>query len=190
MDIILADRYHPLRQVLEGTVQSVFKNNYNATVTSFPEHVVAALGAEDEVFAVAGLRSVRDGFFSEIYLDGSAEDALTRACGRRVSRDGIIEFSSLATVKQGAAMPLVGAAIGLCLAAGASHGLFTATARLRVLLRRSGLNCIDLGAADPQRLASAGDWGSYYFHEPRVIAVSADSLASFRPMTRQERLHA
>ncbi|GAB3447384.1 thermostable hemolysin [Insolitispirillum peregrinum] len=195
MVIILADRTHSQRAALEQMVRNVFQASYQADVPSFPDHLVAALDETGSPVAVAGVRSVRDGFFSEVYLDGSAESVLSSVCGSRVARDEIVEFSSLAAVRPGAAMPLVGAAIGLCLAAGARHGLFTATDRLRALLRRSGLTCVDLGPARPDRLSDAARWGRYYQHDPRVIAVSADSLSSSWRLPvglsfPEERLHA
>lgn len=180
MTLILANRDHPERARLEQAVRTVFAAEYGAHVPAFPNRLIASLNDAGEPLAVAGLRTSEDGLFSEAYLDGPAESVLSAAIGRPVDRTQIVEFSSLAAIKAGAALPLVGAAIELCLAAGAAYGLFTATHRLRALLRRAGLQCVDLGPARPERLADASPWGSYYLHDPRVLMVSADSLASAR----------
>ncbi|MGE5516929.1 MAG: thermostable hemolysin [Bacteroidota bacterium] len=195
MTLILADRDHPDRALLERTVRAVFQAEYGARVPVFPDRLVASMGADGKPEAVAGLRFAEDGLFSEAYLDGSAEAVLAAAIGRPVARDQIVEFSSLAATRNGAALPLVGATIRLCLAAGASYGLFTATKRLRALLRRAGLVTVDLGPARPERLANAAAWGSYYLHDPRVLVVSADSLKNLHPTLQPaaavpERLHA
>lgn len=181
MTLILADRDHAARALLERTVRAVFLAEYGAQVPVFPHRLLARLDRHGQPEAVTGLRFAEDGLFSEAYLDDPAELTLGAALGRRVARTEIVEFSSLAAPRPGAGLPLVGAAIRLCQAAGASYGLFTATARLRALLRRAGLACVDLGAANPERLANAGAWGSYYLHDPRVLVVSGDTLARLRP---------
>lgn len=199
MTLILADQDHPERALLERTVRTVFLAEYGAHVPAFPKLMVASRDKSGEIGAVAGLRFAEDGLFSETYLDAPAEALLSQASGRPVNRLQIVEFSSLAAPRPGAALPLVGAAIRLCLAAGASHGLFTATNRLRALLRRTGLVCVDLGPARPERLTDAAAWGTYYLHDPRVLVVSAASLGSLRgidvtgvlpPSVLAERLHA
>lgn len=192
MTLILADRDHPCRDLLECTVRQVFLAEFGAHVPAFPSRLVATLDREGQPLAVAGLRFAEDGLFSEAYLDGPAEAVLSAIAGREVARSRIVEFSSMAATRPGAAMPLVAAAIRLCLAAGATWGMFTATGRLRALLRRSGLTGVDLGPALPERLADAGAWGSYYLHDPRVVAVSGDSLRALRPLPLQatERRHA
>jgi hypothetical protein len=195
MNLILADRDHPQRALLERTVRAVFQSEYGAHVPAFPNRLVASLDGDGLPLAVAGLRFAEDGLFSETYLDVPAEAALAAQLGRAVPRTQIVEFSSLAATRGGAALPLVAAAIRLCLAAGCSHGLFTATNRLRALLRRAGLVSVDLGPARPERLADADQWGSYYLHDPRVLAVSAETLTTLRPLSapaarQPERLHA
>ena len=47
----------------------------------------------------------------------------------------------------------------------------TLTAELRHLFVRLGVTPLALGAADPQRLGElAARWGSYYEHQPVVLA--------------------
>lgn len=190
MTLILADRDHPRRLMLERTVRAIFLARYGARIPAFPNRLLASLDESGRPLAVTGLRFAEDGLFSEAYLDAPAEAALGLAVGRPVARSRIVEFSSLAAARPGAALPLVGAAIGLCLTGGAAYGLFTATHRLRTLLRRAGLMTVDLGPARPERLADAALWGSYYLHDPRVLAVSADGLGGLSPSALPERAHA
>lgn len=184
MSLILANRDHPDRPRLERAIRTVFLAEYGAHVPAFPDHLVATLDAMGRPTAVAGLRFAEDGLFSDVYLDGPIEDVLGRALGHAVSRRQIVEFSNLAAPRPGAALPLVGAAIRLCLADGRAYGLFTATARLRALLRRTGLNAIDLGPALRERAARPDAWGSYYLHDPRVLVVEGTALpAALTPRT-------
>lgn len=178
MSLVLADRFHPLRHRLEKAVQDVFQAEFDAHVPRFPDRLMALLANDGTPLAVAGLRFANEGLFSVAYLEGDAEEVLSRSMGRPVRLDRIVEFSSLAAPRPGAAMPLVAAAIRFCHDAGADFGMFTATDRLRALLRRNKLLTVDLGPARPERLADASTWGSYYLHDPRVLMVAADTLPS------------
>lgn len=191
MSLILADRDHPDRPRLEQAVRAMFLAEYAAHVPVFPDHLVATLDPAGQPQAVTGLRFAEDGLFSDAYLDGPVEGVLGRALGRPVARRQIVEFSSLAAPKPGAALPLVGAAIRLCLAEGRAYGLFTATTRLRALLRRAGLTAIDLGPARRERVAQPAAWGSYYLHDPRVLVVEAATLpAAMAPRPPVTAVHA
>ncbi len=180
--LILADPDHPSRAMLERAVRQVFLAEYGAHVPAFPTRLLASLDALGQPLAVTGLRFAEDGLFSETYLDLPAEQAVSAAFGQTVARTCLVEFSSMASLRPGAALALVGVAIRLCLASGMTHGLFTATATLRALLRRAGFSFADLGPARPERLADAGSWGSYYLHDPRVVAVSAHALTAIHPL--------
>jgi len=176
MSLILADRDHPDRSRLEHAIRAMFLAEYGAHVPAFPDHLVASLDSDGRPQAVAGLRFAEHGLFSDVYLDGPVEAVLGRALGRTVARRQIVEFSNLAAPKAGAALPLVAGAIRLCMADGRAYGLFTATARLRALLRRAGLTAIDLGPARRERIACPDAWGSYYLHAPRVLVAEAAAL--------------
>jgi hypothetical protein len=178
MTLILALPDHSLRPVLERAVREVFAAEYRAAVPTFPRLLVASLDGEGRPTAVAGLRFAEDGLFSEAYLDGPVEAVVGAALGRPVGRGQIVEFSSLAAPRPGAALPLVDAAVRLALNAGAAYGLFTATRRLRSLLRRTGLATVELAVARPERIAGPTAWGSYYLHDPRVMVVAGDTLAA------------
>lgn len=176
MRLVLADRFHPLRRRMEDTVRSVFLAEYGAHVSRFPDRLIASMDDDDTPRAVAGLHFSETGLFSEAYLDGPVESVLTRALNRHVERNRIVEFSNLAAPRPGATIPLIREAIGFCRATGANAAIFTATARLRALLQRNRLVTVDLGPARPERLRTAATWGSYYLHDPRVLAATADAL--------------
>lgn len=176
MTLILADRQHPLRPRLEDAVQHMFAAEYGARVSNFTAYMIGRLDAEGVVEAVAGLRFESDGFFSEAYIDAPVEAMIAKYYGQAAARREIVEFSSLAATRPGAALPLLQAAIRVALAGGARFAIFTATNRLRALLRRRGVNAIDLGPASPDRIENADAWGRYYLHDPHVLTVSADSL--------------
>lgn len=176
MTLVVADPDHPLRGSLEDAIRTVFQAEYGARVAAFPRQLVGLLDRDSRPLAAAGLRFAEDGFFSERYLDEPVEESLGRRAGMAVARTDVVEFVSLAALRPGAALPLVGGVVRLCLALGCHWGLFTATARLRALLRRTGYVIEDFTAASPDRIARPETWGSYYLHDPRVVAVRAESL--------------
>lgn len=164
---------------MEETIRSVFLLEYGAHLWSFPDNLFTFLDTNGTPLAITGLRFASERLFSENYLDAPVEAVLTEALGRPVHRAHIVEFTTLAAPRAGAAMPLIAAAVRLCRSAGAEFGIFTATERLRTLLRRSGLPAVDLGPARSERLATAANWGSYYRNDPRVMAVAADDLPAW-----------
>ncbi|HSV28570.1 MAG TPA: thermostable hemolysin [Candidatus Omnitrophota bacterium] len=176
MTLVVADPDHPLRGSLEDAIRAVFLAEYGARVPAFPRQLLALLDRESRPLAASGLRFAEDGFFSECYLEEPVEESLGRRAGTAVSRTEVVEFVSLAALRPGAALPLVGGAVRLCLASGCRWGLFTATARLRALLGRAGFVVEDIAAADRERVTRPENWGSYYLHDPRVVAVRAESL--------------
>ncbi|MGE4279264.1 MAG: thermostable hemolysin [Magnetospirillum sp.] len=181
---------HPLRRQLEHTVEQVFRKEFRATPAAFPQQMAAVLDSDGRPSAVTGLRFAADGFFSERYLDLPVEQAVSAALGLSIGRDQVVEFTSLASVRPGAAMPLVASIIRECLTKGYRCGLFTATDRLRALLRRAGLAVVDMVPATPDRIADPENWGSYYLHDPWVTAVSAEAVACLCDRHAEERRHA
>lgn len=176
MTLVLAGPEHSLRGSLEESIRAVFLAEYGARIPVFPRKLLVLLDQDRQPLAAAGLRRAEDGFFSECYLNEPVETCLSRRAGTAVARADVVEFVNLAAMRPGAALPLVGAAVRLCLASGCRWGLFTATARLRALLRRAGFVVEDIAAASPERVAQPEAWGSYYLHDPRVLAVRAESL--------------
>lgn len=169
MRLILADARHPLRPTVEAAVRAVYARQYGATDPVLPPRLMAGLDADGAVRCVAGLRPAP--FFSEIYLDEPIESLLTSVGGQPVARDRIIEVSALAAPRPGAAMALARAVVALCRRDGFEWAFFTATARLRVLLRRAGVPLVPLAPARADRVNEPRAWGSYYLHDPQVCAV-------------------
>jgi hypothetical protein len=54
----------------------------------------------------------------------------------------------------------------------AEWAIFTATKPLRALLRKERLNMVDLAPAEQMRVPNPADWGTYFKHDPRVMAVN------------------
>ena len=171
----ILDQFDELRPTAEQAIRAIFDREHGATLHDFPPTLAAWLDG-DEILATASLRFAKDGFFSECYLDMPVERLIERKAGIAVKRSEIVEVGSLAAPRPGATLGLVEAIIDACYEGGCRWAFFTATARLRALLRRSGVVQIELAPALPERVPAPETWGQYYLADPRVVAVGAHML--------------
>lgn len=170
---------HPLRAATEALIRRVYAYEYAATPSAFPVRLLAHVDADGQPQCAAGLRFATDGFFSEQYLDLPIEALLGTAAGHAVQRARIFEVTTLASQAPGAAVGFLGHIVDWGQQQGFDWAFFTATDRLRALLRRLGLPLLALAGADPARLTDAGRWGRYYLSGPSVCAVDGARLCAW-----------
>jgi hypothetical protein len=162
----------PGRKAAEDHIHRVYKDVYGATVTEFAPLLVAASRPGGEILCAAGIRTQAHGFFSDTYLNGNFSKVLRAQTGHKIDQNEIMEVVSLASTTPFPVLPMFDSMLNWGRANGMTCGVFTATAPLRKLLKRTGLSYAPLCAANPARLANAGDWGRYYDSDPWVCAVS------------------
>jgi hypothetical protein len=182
---------HPRRKAVEATIRLAYQCDHGARLTSFPTWLVANTD-ETGVIGAAALRFAADGFFSELYLDKPIEQTIARWAGGIVDRGQLVEVGNLAAGRSGEIKVLIHGIIALLCSQDIRWAFFTATARLRNLLRRAGIPLIELASADPRRM-DAASWGSYYQQDPRVVLVGQHMLAaSLQPISAaaERRRHA
>jgi hypothetical protein len=141
---------------------------------------VATVNAYGAIECAAGLRFSGDRFFSECYLDEPAEAVLEYRFGRAVHRSQVIEVCNLVGSRPGQSLSFIAKFIEFAELTDAEWVLFTATKSLRALLERSGVRMTQLGRAERWRVKNPSDWGSYYEHDPRVMAVPRDASCGFK----------
>src|SRR3989338_2822567 len=107
-----------------------------------------AMDRDHPLRAAAGLRFADDSFFSERYLQGSIEDALSDIWKRPVIREQVAEVTCLAGRKAGMSLVLIRHIVKMCREKGIAWAFFTATDRLRTTLRRTGIPVLDMAPAD------------------------------------------
>ncbi|SLN68047.1 Thermostable hemolysin [Roseovarius gaetbuli] len=151
-------------------VASVYQSAYGATVRSFAPNLVVAQNHTGLITCVAGIRTARDGFFSDCYLERPF-DAVLSDCGHGPVGPGkVLEVVSMAATSPFPVLPVLDAIIGWGRERGMEWGVFTATAPLRRLLGRAGMAHVMLAPARLDRVTNPGDWGSYYDSDPWVCA--------------------
>lgn len=160
------------RVELESFIRTVFQRRHGACIQNFLPNFLDLRDRAGRLCGVVGYRAaVQERLFLEQYLDGPVEMEIARVHGAPVDRAAIAEVGNLAASSCRAARVLAARLPRRLLGAGHSWIVFTGTRVVRDLLGSLDAPIIDLGAADPARLADgAAHWGRYYDTEPRVLA--------------------
>jgi hypothetical protein len=115
----------------------------------------------------------------EQYLDEPIEMALSKATGHLTPRTRLIEVGNLAASTLDVATRLIAF---LCHETHRHHyeyAVFTGIKSVRIALKRLGIHCLTLQAADPAKLSSdAARWGRYYENDPHVMVVDVAQAAA------------
>lgn len=161
----------PRRQEVEEFIRSVYADRYGADVRHFAP-VLASLRDNSGIVAAAGYRSAAEGpLFLERYFDAPIESLLATHAEPPPARDRIVEVGHLAASRAGEGRNLI-RLLGPHLASlDCEWVVSTLTTELRHLFLRIGITPLALGRASRAALgADAASWGSYYDHEPVVLA--------------------
>lgn len=170
---VVVPRFDRLRSVVELEIQRLYRRRYGAVLDSFAPMMVAEVTQAGTIECVAGLRFGHEPLFLECYLDRPVEQVLEHHLCRDVERSRIVEVCHLAGAGSGCSLTFVRKLIAMLEATDVASAIFTATRPLRHLLRRSDLSLVELGAATIDRVPRPEAWGSYFEHDPRIMAVVA-----------------
>lgn len=176
------DESHPARLEAQAFIQDAYRRAFEAELHAFYPSIVTLRDREMRLLGALGARWAEgQALFLEHYLDRPVDRLIAAHSGRETTRDAIVELGSLALGR-----PLVTHAfmslIGAWLEAFEVRWLVCAlTDTLRRLFHRAGVELLDLAPALPERLGEqAMSWGSYYRHDPRIVAIDlAPSLYRF-----------
>lgn len=176
----------PAREEAEQHIHDVYRQVYGAEITEFAPRLVTAHDPAGRILCAAGLRTAEEGFFSDVYLDGGFGQGLKDTNGQHIPPQQIMEVVSLASRTPFPVLAMLDVMVDWGRDRGMTCGVFTATAKLRALLDRAGLDYARLAPADPARVVSPGSWGSYYAHDPWVCCCTDRQFAPvvFSPRRR------
>ncbi len=160
------------RPALERFIAERFRDAYGARVSHFCAHLLGWRDAAGAWQAAAGYTPAATGaLFLEHYLDRPVEALLSDAFGKRVARERIVEVGNLVSAARGFGRSFVPALGRHLLALDYRWVVFTATREVRGLLQHLSFDARTLAPAAPGRLPDYGAaWGSYYEHDPSVMA--------------------
>lgn len=163
----------PERARVEDFIAGVFARRFGATVTGFAPVLVTLRDATDgAIVAAAGYRAAAGApLFLESYLRAPVEAVLAQHLHAGPARREVVEIGHLSAARAGAGRQLM-VRLGEHLAhEGFRWIVCTLTQELRHLLPRLGITPLALAKADAAALeGDAAAWGSYYQHDPVVLA--------------------
>ena len=170
----------PQRALLEEFVRREFLAHFGARVRHFMPELLGLHDPAGAVRAVVGCRAAAtERLFLETYTHEPIEIALAQN-GFFVPRERIVEIGGLACRNATAAIAIVRALVPHLLRAGFTWVVFTGADTVMNVFRYLGLAPQQLCPANPLLLGEArNDWGTYYDHEPHVMAGRiADGMAA------------
>jgi len=173
------------RRQVEQFIVSEYCRHFDARVTEFMPTLVGLHGGDGELQAAAGYRAAADGpLFLEAYTNGPIEQRLRELRGIDVARSEIVEVGSLACRGGRAAMEMVAAMVPVLIEEGFTWVVFTGADTVRNVFRRLQLKPVALCIANKAVLGERQrEWGSYYDHNPVVMAGPiADGISVLHPV--------
>lgn len=181
--LLVYGRETPGRAEVQAFVQGIYAERYGAHITEFAPVLLALRDAHGALVAAVGYRcAALEPLFLERYLDGPVEQALLGVDTPASARLDMVEVAHLVALRPGEGRRMM-AELGRWLERQGVHWVVsTVTRELRHLFLRMGIAPLALGVADPERLGvRARDWGTYYEHEPVVLAVALAQTTRLRP---------
>ncbi len=167
-DVRLYSEHRP-RPGVEDYIARRYVQCHDARVSGFMPWLLAA--QRGDAFAAAlGFRPAGgDVLFLERYLGQPVETVIAGAMRQPVQRGSVVEIGNLAATNQRASRLLITLLVEALCRGGFRWIVFTATRRVRELVRDMGLPLRVLAAADPARLGEErAAWGRYYDAEPML----------------------
>lgn len=171
------------REETERFIDQQFFKSYGAQHSEYMPWLIS-MRQQGQLSACAGVAFAVDKnpLFLERYLPSSIESLVSKNCGMPITRGQIAEVGNLAGSTFGGGHVGSSRLLYIVLASvleeiGIEWMVFTATRPLLISLQRVGLKHCMLGDADESFLddAERSRWGSYYEHQPRVVAAPLSS---------------
>lgn len=153
---------------------------HGARLSQLMKNLYALKEEDGALLGAVGLDSFSDEpRLVECYLKQPAEAYLSNHLGETVRRDQIMEAGNLAATNLTGAILLTAFLTNEADRQQKSWALFTATAAVRVALKRIGIPYQSLLKATPDCVGNHyGDWGSYYQQDPEVVLVNVGESMS------------
>lgn len=183
--ISISERLRPQRRQVESFLEDAYAEAFGGTIRRHYPILMSVWDGDRTLHAAAGFRfAVCQPLFLEQYLDEPIDAAIADAFDQPVARREVAEIGNLAANSPGASIFLFMALAGYLQQHGCRYAAATATKQLRRMFRQVGFGVTPLKDARPERLESgSADWGSYYDHDPMVMA--GEIAPALDPLQRQ-----
>ena len=181
--LIVCDASHPDRGSVESFIQRIYQERYGARLQVFAPVLLGLTDEHDQLIAAVGYRLAEtEPLFLERYFDQPIEQVIADVASTPLPRRFLAEVAHLVALRPGEGRHVMRALGEVLWAQGARWIVSTVTQELRHLFLRVGITPLALGIANPERMGeSVSDWGSYYDHEPVVLAVQLQQALRLNP---------
>lgn len=168
MTLLVHDAHAELRRFIAER----FHTAYGAKVSHFCAHLLGMRAADGAWQAAAGYTPAACGaLYLEHYLGQPVEVVLSGRAAERVPRHRIVEVGNLASAAKGFGSRFLPALHRYLRDLGYGWVVFTATREVRGILQHLSFDAHALAPAAASHLPDGGaGWGTYYAHDPNVMA--------------------
>lgn len=162
-------------------IQTVFHQAHGAHIKQFMPSALCLSDSQQNLLAVAGLRHAKNTpLFLERYFDQPVEQMIASHFGQKIHRDQIFEIGNLAVARPYYTRALMSALSAYLHSTDAEWIVFSALPVVRNAVAKMDHPMYVLADATIEQIApqDRADWGSYYTHQPKVIALRIHAKAS------------
>lgn len=184
-EFVMAKGDSDARSAIEAFIHAGFSRCYNAQVETY---LPLLLGIKTkQLRAAVGVRKATSPLFIEQYLPQDIMSSLSLN-GLQYERSQIAEMGNLYSQSHRFTLPLIITVVMGLYLSDVRQLIFAGTENVRHLLKTLGFSMLYLADAEPRQLVNdTSDWGSYYQHQPKVMAL--DIEASIKVAFQQNALH-
>ncbi|PFG56239.1 thermostable hemolysin [Vibrio sp. ES.051] len=162
---------HPLWKNVIEHVSQRYQEAFFAELKQFMPAYLTLIN-DEHIISVCGFRIAESQpLFLEQYLEDDAHKLVSSAFNCEVTRANLVEFGHLASFAKGMSSLHFYLIAEMLVEQGFEWCIFTATDPLHAMMTRLGLEPQIIAQAEQNKVTDAqSTWGSYYEHQPRVLA--------------------
>ena len=175
MKFEIINQFHLLRAKAESFIVEKYKKNFSANIKKFPSILVALVNQQQEITACCGIRTEKDGLFSQIYLKENIRKIIQRI---KLDKENfkIFEIVNLTTSNPIASIKFVKELHRYMFEHQVKYVIFSGTMMLRNFLLMMGLKLTVLTKAEVKNISNPEDWGRYYDSDPHVCLAETPNV--------------
>jgi hypothetical protein len=182
----IAACHEPLWWAARRLVADQYLRHFHADLNPAFPRFLGLLDENQIPVAAVGVRFIDEAMpFCQRYVAQPLPELLMQRTGQSVPTARIAELGNLAVAGPRLLAPMFETCANWLLEQDTQWAVFCLTEELRRLLAHAGVELIDLG---PARAEAVGEmiarWGSYYAHDPRVMAARVGQIRSVKSPAR------
>ncbi|MFM7138948.1 MAG: thermostable hemolysin [Candidatus Fonsibacter sp.] len=175
MQFKIINQFHPLRVKAENFIIEKYRKNFSANIKKFPNILLALINREEEIVACCGIRTEKDGLFSQVYLKENIRKIIQRIKSSKENFK-IFEIVNLTTSNPIASIKFVKELHRYMFDHQVKYVIFSGTMILRNFLLMMGLKLTVLAKAEINNISNPEDWGRYYDSDPHVCLAETPAV--------------